>query len=245
MATHLTIAEARSQIELFTLAAYQPLLTATEISALLLLAKRAGPPFSVTLVGSSTLLTTEIAPDEYDEWDNATAYVLGDLIVPEQRNGHYYKVTTAGTSGTTEPTFPTTSGGTVVDGTVTWTEQGSSLWTPTFQLSSAIAHGWELKAGKLATAYDIESSTQKLTRSQMFRQCMEMAKTWKKKSAYSLELIGSLRGRDGLNSIIANGPEDCGCMLSTCWSCIARGTSWSNYDDLAFGRSWDLGSWRI
>ena len=37
-------------------------------------------------------------------------------------NGRTYKVTTAGVSDTTEPTWPTTSGGTVSDGTVTWTE---------------------------------------------------------------------------------------------------------------------------
>ena len=57
-------------------------------------------------------------------WEADTAYSLGDVVVPTAglENGFRYECTTAGTShATTEPTWPTTEGGTVVDGTVTWT----------------------------------------------------------------------------------------------------------------------------
>lgn len=45
---------------------------------------------------------------------------------PTTPNGHVYKVVTAGTSGGSEPTWPTTTGATVTDGTVTWQETGVS-----------------------------------------------------------------------------------------------------------------------
>lgn len=54
-------------------------------------------------------------------WAATTAYALGDAARPTTRNGYVYEVTTAGTSAGAEPTWPTTPGNTVVDGTVTWT----------------------------------------------------------------------------------------------------------------------------
>lgn len=54
--------------------------------------------------------------------------VGGQLVMPSEakRNGHFYKVSaiTTGISGTTEPTWPTGAGATVVDGGVTFQEAG-------------------------------------------------------------------------------------------------------------------------
>ena len=52
-------------------------------------------------------------------WNSDAAYATGDTVTA---NGYLYKCTTAETSGTTTPTFPATSGGTVTDGTAVWTE---------------------------------------------------------------------------------------------------------------------------
>lgn len=60
---------------------------------------------------------------------NTTAYALNALIVPAVPNGYYYKVTTAGTSGGTVPTFPTEVGDTVTDGTVVLTCMGKTSLT--------------------------------------------------------------------------------------------------------------------
>ena len=60
----------------------------------------------------------------YSDWAATTAYSLADRRVPTTKNGFFYEVTTAGTSGGTEPTWPVSVGGTVSDGTVTWTCTG-------------------------------------------------------------------------------------------------------------------------
>jgi hypothetical protein len=53
-------------------------------------------------------------------WQATHAYTLGQLVTV---TGKVLKVTTAGTSGSTIPTAPGSVGGTVVDGTVTFTRQ--------------------------------------------------------------------------------------------------------------------------
>lgn len=65
-------------------------------------------------------------------WAASTVYATSDYIVPVTHNGRLYKATTGGTSGASQPTFPVTDGGTVVDGTVTWTEQTVDLEAGTF-----------------------------------------------------------------------------------------------------------------
>lgn len=60
----------------------------------------------------------------YTAWAATTAYSLGDYRRPTTANSLYYEVTTAGTSAGTEPTWPTTIGTTVADGTIVWTCKG-------------------------------------------------------------------------------------------------------------------------
>lgn len=52
-------------------------------------------------------------------WKATTSYSLNDVVT--LASGEKLKVTTAGTSGTTEPTAPASVGGTVTDGDVVWT----------------------------------------------------------------------------------------------------------------------------
>jgi len=60
-------------------------------------------------------------------WTASHTYALGDIAIPTTNNGFWYECTTAGTSGTTEPTWPTTEGLTVTDNTVVWTCRSSSI----------------------------------------------------------------------------------------------------------------------
>lgn len=61
-------------------------------------------------------------PTRAGAWTATNAYALGDLVKRITGSGIYwFKATVAGTSGGSEPAWPGSLGGTVVDGTVTWT----------------------------------------------------------------------------------------------------------------------------
>ena len=57
-------------------------------------------------------------------WATATAYALNYVVRPTTGNGYLYLSVVAGTSGGSEPTWPTTPGITVVDSGVTWLNVG-------------------------------------------------------------------------------------------------------------------------
>ncbi len=60
-------------------------------------------------------------------WQASTAYASGDKVVPSAPNGYHYQCTAAGQSGASAPTWPTTAGQTVGDGTATWQCIGAGL----------------------------------------------------------------------------------------------------------------------
>ena len=68
----------------------------------------------------------------------SAAVTSGQTTVPAAPNGHMYRCTTAGTTGSGEPTWPTASAGTVTDGTAVWTEM-----TPDFQANNSNVTGNE------------------------------------------------------------------------------------------------------
>ncbi|MEW6570573.1 MAG: twin-arginine translocation signal domain-containing protein [Nitrospirota bacterium] len=68
---------------------------------------------------SAQLSTVVVA---YSTWKANTAYRVGQCVLPATNYiGWKYECTTAGTSGATEPIWPTTDGTPITDGTVTWT----------------------------------------------------------------------------------------------------------------------------
>lgn len=73
----------------------------------------------------------------YSTWASATNYSLGHRRIPTVSNGYYYEVyADAGSSGATEPTWPTTIGDTVVDSGITWICRGRYAGFPTTTSSS-------------------------------------------------------------------------------------------------------------
>ena len=68
-------------------------------------------------VDNIVLTPTKILP----VWVLSTVYTLGQSVYPTVDNTYRYSCTTAGTSSSTQPTWPTTIGNTVTDGSVVWT----------------------------------------------------------------------------------------------------------------------------
>lgn len=82
-------------------------------------------------------------------WFASTAYSLGDIARPTTGNSHLYQCTTAGTSGSSQPTWPT-GGGTVTDGTAVWTDLGTSATAAlTSGPATATATGVTISFGRL------------------------------------------------------------------------------------------------
>ena len=68
-------------------------------------------------------LVDEFSPT-YSAWAASTSYSEGDIVIPTSRNGRRYRAMNAGTSASSEPTWPTTDGGQVDDNDITWEEYG-------------------------------------------------------------------------------------------------------------------------
>lgn len=68
-----------------------------------------------------------LAPQNTAAWQASHAYGLGAFVKPTTRNGHVYVVTVAGTSGGSQPTWPTTNDATVTNGGVTFKESGIDI----------------------------------------------------------------------------------------------------------------------
>jgi hypothetical protein len=64
----------------------------------------------------------------------STAVTVGQTTIPATQNGRMYRCSVAGTTGAAEPTWPTTTAGSVVDGGATWVEM-----TTDFETNSAVA----------------------------------------------------------------------------------------------------------
>ena len=79
-----------------------------------------GPSSALTGV-----ITAVYTPAAAPAWFASSPILLGDIVIPSSPNSHLYQCSTAGTTGSSQPTWPT-GGGTVTDGTAVWTDLGTS-----------------------------------------------------------------------------------------------------------------------
>lgn len=109
-------------------------------------------PSGVRSVSSVTVATGSVAT-----WAATTAYALGAQVKPATSPLHIYQATTAGTSGGSAPTWPTTIGATVTDGTVTWTCIG--IITPAldtdYTVDADLARVYVLPTAKVSSTYPV------------------------------------------------------------------------------------------
>jgi len=77
-------------------------------------------------------------------WTASTAFSSGDLVIPTAFNSSANKIfrcTTAGTTASSEPTWPTTASGTVSDGTAVWTEITSYYYVSSQVIGKEVSGG--------------------------------------------------------------------------------------------------------
>jgi hypothetical protein len=107
----------------------------------------------IALIGKSSSILADGLRDlakavALDAWEAGKAYGIDDAIEPTTPNGYRYAVTTAGTSDTTEPgSWTTTIGGTVTDGTVTWTNLGKTGFLAWDDVFTTVQNEWAMLAG--------------------------------------------------------------------------------------------------
>lgn len=101
-------------------------------------------------------------------WLSGRAYVVGDTVTSTTSVGYLYTCAVAGTSGGSEPTWPTTLNDTVADGTVTWKYYNNATQKPTDVLlyndkihirpSPNKVYQVKMQATKKPTALDVDTN---------------------------------------------------------------------------------------
>lgn len=137
------------------------------------------------------ITTTEIGTilDDLIRWDYWTAshsYAVDDLIVPLIPNGRLYRCVAAGTSDSTQPTFPvfpsigfinqtiyesTTSG-------VIWIDIGTAQ-NEQYDVQGATRRAWLLKASRCAGDVDSKEGLSDVKLSQLSDHCIRMAERFR------------------------------------------------------------------
>lgn len=70
---------------------------------------------------ANNIIKASTTDASYPVWSASTDYALNQNVLPDTYNSFYYTCTTAGVSAAAQPTWPTTAGQTVADGTAVWT----------------------------------------------------------------------------------------------------------------------------
>ena len=78
-------------------------------------------------------------------------------------------------------------------------------WVPTWALGAAAAEGWRWKAGKASPRVDMQGDDSRLSRSQMFSHCMQMAARYDRQAWAAVPIVAPDRG-DGLARDLGWGP---------------------------------------
>lgn len=124
------------------------------------------------------------------EWQPNTAYKIGDIVVPQQRNGHCYRCVQPGTSRSTQFGYfdwPTVAGFEISDGqsdpVLVWEEYGTDRFnagifgaeTNVYDISRAAQQCWLLKARKASQFVDDGD----VSFEQMHKHCVDHANTFR------------------------------------------------------------------
>lgn len=133
-------------------------------------------------------------------WAPETAYRAGAYVIPTDPDGERFVATFDGISGTVEPVWADG----VTDAGVVW-DAGGDI---TFDVYGAVALGWEWKAAKAASGYDLSQGDSSWDRSQVYDHCMKQAAYYRARSAGIVDAaVAQSTGRSGLGTVTVAPPS--------------------------------------
>lgn len=110
------------------------------------------------------------------KWSASLPLTYGQVVLPTVSMGRRFRVTKAGTTGSSEPAWPDTDKATVTDGTVTLVEDGFDYGL--YDKRRAKYGAWNLKAAKAAERISFSADGRTLQAQQLFDHCQMMAKQY-------------------------------------------------------------------
>lgn len=186
-------------------------------------------PSGVRSVSSVTLTTATVAAAA-----TSTAYVVGDQVKPASSPLYIYQCTTAGTSGGSAPTWPTTVGATVTDGTVVWENIGIivPVLDTDYTLDAAMGRFYVLPTARVHSTYPVPwlaaYTTSAVSREQLL-------------TSGTADVYGALRfiaaNAKGTNRDVYG----CNVLLSPSGDIVFKGDS-PAYAELSFDISFNVGA---
>jgi hypothetical protein len=106
-----------------------------------------GGPQALTGNSNSVGNATNSSSASVPAWAATTGKTLGQMVTPTVANGYTYQCTTPGTTDGSQPTWPTTIGATVTDGTVVWTCVRIALYMSYRGIENWYGHIWKFVDG--------------------------------------------------------------------------------------------------
>lgn len=125
------------------------------VAALAKLIELAQPSVQPTLSTTASTGEVDVILDRNKRastWAASTAYTFGQIVMPTTRNGHRYRCVVAGTSESTEPTWPKTNGSIVAEGDLEWEEYGPQF-DNVYDVRQAAHECWQLKTAKASELF--------------------------------------------------------------------------------------------
>ena len=186
-------------------------------------------PSGVRSVSAVTLTTATVAAAA-----TSTAYVVGDQVEPASSPLYIYQCITAGTSGGSAPTWPTTVGATVTDGTVVWENIGIivPVLDTDYTLDAAMGRFYVLPTARVSATHPV-SWLAAYTKSAVSREQLLTSGT--------ADVYGALRfiaaNAKGTNRDVYG----CNVLLSPSGDIVFKGDS-PAYAELSFDISFNVGA---
>lgn len=109
--------------------------------------------------GVSAVTVKSKEGDDAVAWGNGAAKAAGAVVIPGTPNSHWYMAMTAGTTGGSEPPFPT-DGSTMVDNDITWQDMGLITYVADtdYELDATLGRVFMMLTGAFATAHALAAA---------------------------------------------------------------------------------------